>query len=224
MGMASRAAAVALSLSAVMGCASEKVVAPPHETSTQPLLRTVSLTQGLGVSVFSDSVSRFKSSGFVPFSAQVSQGGVAPYKYDWYVSYCYLDGTCWGKDLLRNDESAHLADTIRVEVTSDMSWIRVMAIVSDSHTITYTGISDKEIINFYGGGSGTLTHCYDAPGDDADIGFPDFVTPPDSPEQDGWYRVDECNNMESHCHVPPPSPSDSAGFPKDSSEICFTPG
>jgi hypothetical protein len=200
-----RVLAVCISMGCAFGvlyCAGESPVAPKQRSSISTLSRSLATDSTLGVSVLSLKVSRFKTSGFYPFSASVSGNGTAPYKYNWYVSYCYLDGSCQGQVLVHVNTRTGTVDTAQIYVTSDMSWIRATAIVGDSHSAkTLWGDDDKEIINFYGGGSGDLTNCWDDPSDKTDIGWP-FQWNPGAPyPSDGFYRVDECNPDLAHWHV-----------------------
>ena len=150
---------------AVLECTGDSPVSPYQRSPISTISRSMATDSTLGVSVLSLRVSRFKTGGYYPFSATVTGNGTAPYKYSWYVSYCYIAGGCEGQILTHVTTRQGTVDTAQVYVTDDMSWIRATVIVGDSHSgKTLWGNDSKEIINYYGGGSGVLTNCWDDPG------------------------------------------------------------
>jgi len=185
-------------------CGADTPLAPQQRTSIKRLSRSMATDSTLGVSVLSLAVSRFRTSGFYPFSATVSANGTAPYTYTWYVAYCYLnDGGCYGQVLEHFKTRSQAADTEQVYITSDMSWIRATVIVGDSHTgKTLWGTDDKEVINYYEGVAGWLVSCMDDPFDKEDVMWPNYWGTVGGPDgTDGYYRIDECNRNLAHWHI-----------------------
>lgn len=109
----------------------------PQLTVYNPSTKTLGVTTG-GIG----KIESENGNNWFTYTASVT-GGVRPFKMYWFVEICYTDGYCSNRTQVAAGTDL---DSVDIWIPSDAKWLKIIPVVGDSQSESFTGWFHKTVI------------------------------------------------------------------------------